>query len=219
LKNYNLFILGYNAAGFLDQFLKPSSFPNTNIKIIDNGQQLYTNHSPYYTTTKNLGCAGGWNLICSIGFDYLGLDKIIISNEDNRYTEEYIELLDSQCSPTNIAGTYNHSYEFSLFCIHKDTYNKIGKFDENFVNGLYEDSDYKQRCKLKGITVSGLGIDGGVLNNKQIGSRTITVENRRKNLNYLWKKWGLNFAFNRPTCNCLEFPSDSEYLKFRNIIY
>ena len=133
MKKYNLFILGYGSSVTLEKWLHETHFPNTEIRILDNGGQTYTRLNPYlyYQTSQNLGCAGGWNLICNIAFNILKLDKVVISNEDNFYSEEYIEALYEQCTSTNISGTYDRAFEFSLFCIHKDTYNKIGMFDEN----------------------------------------------------------------------------------------
>ena len=195
---YNIFILGYNAAWFQEQWLAPELFPKTNFYIIDNGQQVYPEklkHLVYYTTTKNIGCAGGWNLICKIGFEYLGLEKIIISNEDNLYSEEYLEALYNQCTPTNIAGTYDKAFEFSLFCIHKDTYNKIGRFDENFLRGCCEDEDYKYRCRMNGVTVSCLGISSQFNYNLAAGDRIPDFQ--KKNIQYLKEKWG-NFTYTNP---------------------
>ena len=88
---YDLFILGYGSCKFLDAWINPKEFPNTTIRIVDNGHQKYANRlHPYvhYTTSRNLGCAGGWNLICQIAFNKMGLEKVVISNEDNLYTEE-----------------------------------------------------------------------------------------------------------------------------------
>ena len=73
---YNLFILGYGSSKFLDAWIDPLKFPNTTIRIVDNGQQQYSDRLKefvYYTTSRNLGCAGGWNLICQIAFDTIGL--------------------------------------------------------------------------------------------------------------------------------------------------
>jgi hypothetical protein len=213
---YNLFILGYNAAWFQDKYLDASKFPNTNFRIIDNGQQAYSDKLKplvYYTTTKNISCSGGWNLICKIGFEYLGLDKIIISNEDNLYSEEYLEALYNQCTPTNIAGTYDKAFEFSLFCIHRDTYNKIGKFDENFLRGCCEDEDYKYRCKMQGITVSCLGIPSHFNYNLAAGDRI--PEYQKRNLQYLKEKWG-NFTYTNPFNNLL-VDSQLRYYPCHNI--
>lgn len=187
---YNLFILGYGSCKFLDAWLDPVNFPNTNIRIVDNGNQNYSDRllpNLYYKTTQNLGCAGGWNLICNIAFNVLGLEKIIISNEDNLYSEEYIEALYNQCNPDNIAGTYDRAFEFSLFCIHRDTYKKIGMFDENVILAAGEDNDYKYRCKLHNVNISTLGISADY-NLSETGGDSIP-DIRDQNIVYVNSKW------------------------------
>lgn len=231
---YNLFILGYGSSKFLDAWIDPLNFPNTVIHIVDNGNQQYSNRLQpylYYQTTQNLGCAGGWNLICQIAFDYLGLEKVIISNEDNLYSEEYLEVLYDQCTPTNISGTYDRAFEFSLFCIHKDTYKNIGMFDENIIMAAGEDNDYKYRCKLGEVTISCLGINADY-NASETGGDSIP-DIRDENLKYVKNKWD-NYtstkAFNLYEYNSPEliiserlnqryntkiFPSLKEYKKFK----
>jgi len=187
---YNLFILGYGSSKFLDAWIEPTSFPNTTIRIVDNGNQNYSERlKPYvhYHTSQNLGCAGGWNLICQIAFDKLGLEKVLISNEDNLYSEEYLEALYEQCNPTNIAGTYDRAFEFSLFCIHRNTFRTLGVFDENVILAAGEDNDYKYRCKLKGVTVSCLGISADY-NASETGGDSIPVV-RDENITYMTSKW------------------------------
>jgi hypothetical protein len=232
---YNLFILGYGSSKFLDAWIDPQNFPNTTIRIIDNGNQTYPERLKpflYYQTTQNLGCAGGWNLICQIAFNELGLEKVIISNEDNLYSEEYLEALYTQCSPTNISGTYDRAFEFSLFCIHKETYEKIGMFDENVILAAGEDNDYKYRCKLGGVTVSCLGISADY-NASETGGDTIPII-RDENIKYVIEKWE-NYTlskafgvhdFNKPELTITErikekykvniFPSIKEFKKYNS---
>jgi len=195
MKKLNLFILGYGSSKFLDAWIDFEQFPNTQIRIVDNGQQEYSSRLfPYkhYTTTQNLGCAGGWNLICHFAFDVLGLEKVLISNEDNLYSEEYLEALYEQCTPTNIAGTYDRAFEFSLFCIHRDTYRTVGVFDENIIMAAGEDNDYKYRCKLYGVGISCLGISADY-NASETGGDSIP-DIRDLNLQYVATKWG-NYTY------------------------
>jgi GT2 family glycosyltransferase len=203
---YNLFILGFGARPILESWFDQKEFPNTNIRIIDNGRQTYPEALQslvYYTTTKNIGCAGGWNLACQIAFDKLGLEKVIISNEDNLYLEEYLEELYNQCTPTNISGTYDRAFEFSLFCIHRDTYKKIGMFDENVLLVGGEDNDYKYRCQLRGVTISCLGISAD-FNASATGGDTVPVI-RNENMRYVLSKWNnytLTEAFGDVNLTC-----------------
>ena len=187
---YDLFILGYGASHYLDGWYEASEFPNTTTRIVDNGNQNYSDKLKpllYYTTTRNIGCAGGWNLVCQIAFNHLGLEKVIISNEDNLYTEEYLEALYEQCTPTNIAGTYDRAFEFSLFCIHRDTFRKVGMFDENVLLVGGEDNDYKHRCELHNVTISCLGISAD-FNESLTGGDTVPAV-RDENIRYVVNKW------------------------------
>ena len=229
--HFNLFILGYGSCKFLDAWFNPLKFPNTTIRIVDNGQQQYTEQLKpfvYYTTSRNLGCAGGWNLICQIAFDQMNLEKVIISNEDNLYSEEYLDALTNQCTPTNIAGTYDRAFEFSLFCIHRDTYKKVGMFDENVIMAAGEDNDYKYRCKLHNVTISSLHISADYNASETGGDSIPTI--RDENINYVINKWnnytatvahGDSVYTNNPELyisdrlrsryNCEQFPSIIEF--------
>ena len=69
----NYFILGYQGFNYFKEKFDKEKFPNTILRIIDNGNQKINEHQ-LYQTKKNLGCAGGWNLICYIAFEYLGLE-------------------------------------------------------------------------------------------------------------------------------------------------
>jgi GT2 family glycosyltransferase len=202
--NYNLFILGYGSSKFLDAWIDPLQFKNTTIRIVDNGQQQYSNRLQpyiYHVSSRNLGCAGGWNLICQIAFDQLNLEKVIISNEDNLYSEEYIEALYKQCTPSNIAGTYDRAFEFSLFCIHRDTYKTVGMFDENVIMAAGEDNDYKYRCQLHGVTITSLNISADY-NASETGGDSIP-DIRDENIRYVTNKWS-NY-------NSLTAHGDSKY--------
>jgi GT2 family glycosyltransferase len=229
--SYNLFILGYGSSKFLDAWIDPAKLPNTKIRIIDNGQQQYTDRLKpyvYHVTSRNLGCAGGWNLICQIAFDKLGYEKVIISNEDNLYSEEYLAALTQLCTPTNIAGTYDRAFEFSLFCIHRDTYKKVGMFDENVIMAAGEDNDYKYRCNLHGVSVSSLNISADY-NKSETGGDSIP-DIRDLNIEYVVNKWtnytsidahGDTLYTNNPELyisdrlkkqyNCMQFPSIIEF--------
>jgi len=235
MKHLNLFILGYGSSKFLDAWIDPQNFPNTSIRIVDNGQQEYSERlKPCvgYTTARNIGCAGGWNLICEIAFNVMSLDRVLISNEDNLYSEEYLQALYEQCTPLNIAGTYDRAFEFSLFCIHRDTYRTIGKFDENIIMAAGEDNDYKHRCKIGGVTVSCLGISADY-NASETGGDTIPLI-RDKNIEYVIGKWNNysttlafnKFEYNKPETfisdrlksryNISAFPSIDELKKYRD---
>lgn len=149
------FILTFQGFEFFKENYKNENFNNTIIRIVDNGNQKIDNFQKYISS-KNLGCAGGWNLICYIAFDYLNLNKIVIGQDDTIVEEkELIELIEL-CDENTIVGLMKPHFEFSTFAIHKQTYKKIGKFDENCIDAYCEDADYKQRCYLNNIKIKSL---------------------------------------------------------------
>ncbi len=185
----NYFILTFQGFEYFKEKYKYENFSKTKIIIVDNGNQKIKNFESY-TSSKNLGCAGGWNLICYIGFDYLNLDKIIIGQDDLFVEENELEQLLEVCNENSIAGLINPHFEFSTFAIHKDTFKKIGRFDENCIDAYCEDTDYKQRCYLNNVEIKSLkkSIDKNMglsrIKNTRIFD-TIVV-----NRAYIKKKWG-----------------------------
>jgi len=189
----NYFILTFQGFEYFKEKYKHENFSKSKIRIIDTGNQKISNFESY-TSSKNLGCAGGWNLICYIGFDYLKLDKIIIGQDDTDVDEKELEELLKICDENTIAGLIKPHFEFATFAIHKDTYKKIGRFDENCIDAYCEDADYKQRCYLNNVEVKSLNKSF----NKNMGlSRikntriydTITI-----NRAYIKKKWGKSIS-------------------------
>jgi hypothetical protein len=197
---YNYFVLGYNGIDYFNQWYDFEHFVNTNLYIIDNGRQSVPNDLNKHivcVTTKNIGCAGGWNLVCDIGFNYYGYDKIIVGQEDARVSEEIFEALMEECNPNLICGTYNNSFEFSTYAIHRDTFNKVGRFDENFMFAGCEDNDYKHRCKLNGVGIKSLEVSH--FYNSSIANNTNTVPEKspKHNADYVMNKWG-DYKYTEP---------------------
>lgn len=211
---YDYFVLGYNGIDYFKQWYDFDHFVNTNLYLIDNGRQkVDTDLQKYitYTTTKNIGCSGGWNLICDIGFNYYGLEKIIVGQEDARVSEEIFEALIDGCNPSVIYGTYNNSFEFSTYAIHRETFNSVGRFDENFMFAGCEDNDYKHRCKLKGVDIKTLGVSHfynvSIANNAQ----TVPEKSPAHNANYVLEKWG-DYLYELPF-NGIERTKYTDYFK------
>lgn len=233
----NLFILGYNAIDYFCEWFNHEDVTNTKLRIVDNGRQILPEKiisNVEYITSKNIGASGGWNLCCDIGFNVLGLDKIIIGEEDARFSEEILTEITEKTSPTTICGTYNNSFEFSLYGIHKDTWKKVGKFDENFLLAGCEDNDYKHRCKLLGVDVISLGVSHYFNGNSTTapGCPAIPVKVRSYNGDYVDRKWG-NYTYTHPFNDTeyvhkptemfkqhygdiTEWPSESEFNLYRN---
>lgn len=196
--NKTISILSYKGFGFLENYFNENAFPDVNIFIIDNGQQEWRklSHLVEYKTLRNIGCAGGWNLICNIAFESKNLEKIVISNDDNIYNIDIINELYNMCSEDNIAGTYDGGYEFSLFCIHKNTFKNVGMFDENCLFVGAEVKDYKHRCKLNNVNISSLNISKN--GNFNLSSSQLTADIIKENNEYLKLKWGESFEYKKP---------------------
>jgi len=235
----NVFILGYNAADYFNEWFKKENFQNVKFRFIDNGNQALpekVKDISIYTTSRNIGCGGGWNLICDIAFDYMGLDKVIIGEEDAIFNQDMLESLYNHCEPDRLMTTYGNGFGFALFCIHKDTFNKVGRFDENFLFAGAEDEDYKIRCAKNNVEVFCMEVDpslNGHASTYDPKSPRTSVEPH--NLQYLKLKWGAPFHTNSiyydkpfngnppfifdPTLELHygkldKFPSELEYEKF-----
>lgn len=229
---YNYFVLGYNAINYFKEWFDFEQFKNTNLRFVDNGNQDIPDELKEYVihqNEKNIGCAGGWNIICDIGFNHFGFDKIIIGQEDARVSEEIFESLIENCTPNLICGTYNNSFEFSTYAIHKETFQKVGRFDENFMFVGCEDNDYKHRCKLNGVDIATLDVSHyfncSIANNLDVvPSRSAT-----HNAGYIERKWN-GYKYTSPFDgkphdkytdyfievhgNLDEWPSETEYKMF-----
>lgn len=189
---YNYIVLGYNGAAYFEKWFDKTKFPNTNMRLVDNGNQIIPESllpNLEYQTTKNIGCSGGWNLICDIAFNTMGLEKVIIGQEDARISEEIFDVLLHECNPDVICGTYNNSFEFSTYAIHRDTFNKIGRFDENFMFAGCEDNDYKHRAKLAGVNIISLNVPHSYNCSLANNSETVPARSASHNANYIMQKW------------------------------
>lgn len=230
---YNYFVLGYNAIDYFNSWYDKEQFPNTSLRFIDNGNQSIPDslkENVIHQNRRNIGCSGGWNLICDIGFNYFNLEKIIVGQEDGRVSEEIFQALLDACDENNMCGTYNNGFEFSTFAIHRETFNKIGRFDENFVFVGCEDNDYKHRASLAGVTIHTLGVSHtyncSIANNDNVKPRQASTHNAE----YMEKKWGNynhTIPFNGQPVgkyteyfielygNLEEFPSQTEFKLFK----
>jgi len=187
----NYFLLAYQGFDYFREKFDKKKYPNTTLRIIDNGNQNIEGYQKY-RTKNNIGCAGGWNLICYIGFEYLGLDKIIIGQEDTIVEEKEMEELLEKCNENTISTLIKPHFEFSTFALHKKTFIKIGMFDENCIDAYCEDADYKHRCYLNEIKIENLNkpVERNLGISRKINKRiydTITL-----NRIYIKQKWGMS---------------------------
>lgn len=231
---YDYFVLGYNAIDYFNSWYDKNQFQNTTLKVVDNGNQKIPEQlkdNIVHINQKNIGCAGGWNLICDIGFNFYGLEKIIVGQEDGLVSEDIFEVLVQACNENTICGTYNNGFEFSTFSIHKKTFEKIGRFDENFVFVGCEDNDYKHRAKLVNVDILTIGVshryNSSIANNDNVKPKWAS----KHNADYMKDKWG-DYTYTIPFngekrnkytdhfielyTNLEEFPSVQEFNLFKN---
>ena len=200
MSKYNYIVLGYNAIDYFASWYDKEKFPNTQMRFIDNGNQSVPEtlrENVIHQNQTNIGCSGGWNLALDIAFNHLDLDRVIIGQEDARISEEIFEALLEQCTPDVICGTYNNSFDFSTYAMHRDTFNKIGRFDENFLYVGCEDNDYKHRAKLAGVKIKSLGVshqfNASIANNNNV----VPVRSSHHNADYVARKWN-NYTYTMP---------------------
>ena len=186
----NIFSLSYSRAANYFQYTKPIN--NATYYLIDNNKQKYspTFACSTFTTSRNIGCAGGWNLICKIAFEHLNLDKIIITQDDARISPELLISAYNECTDKEILGVIQPFFEFSTFVITRSVWNTVGEFDENFIYVYCEDADYKQRCMLNNITVNSMYIANKMVNDSASVADDPSISRIDKNKQYLQLKWG-----------------------------
>ncbi len=186
----NIFVLSYSAAqSFFDN---TNTVKNSIYYFIDNGNQKYspTFGCNFFTTERNIGCAGGWNLICKIAFDEMELDKIVITQDDAKIPPELIELALEETNGLCITGVIQPFFEFSTFVITREVWETVGEFDENFIYVYSEDADYKQRCMLNGVIINSLYVENKDVNESASIKNDPSVDKINYNRQYLQFKWG-----------------------------
>jgi hypothetical protein len=186
----NIFVLTYSAAQSF--FLNTTPLKTSLYYLIDNGNQKYTPTfgCNRFVTSKNIGCAGGWNLICDIAFDCLDLDKIVITQDDATISPELIAQALEETNGLSITGVIQPFFEFSTFVITKEVWSTVGRFDENFIYVYSEDADYKQRCLLNGVILNSLYTPNHGTNESASIKNNPSLDRIAYNRQYLKNKWG-----------------------------
>lgn len=183
-----------------DSIRNDPTVTNIQLIVVDNGSQdLSKLNVPSFQTSQNVGCAGGWNLISQIAFNYFGMEKIIIGQDDGMFDTNMLLNVWNNTDDDTIAGAYDRSFEFSLFGITKNLWNAVGMFDENFIYVGCEDNDYKHRVTLLSKKVSCLNYSAnmnGNLTSKYLGDQ-LTPSNLH-NANYIKEKWGDRYQYTHP---------------------
>lgn len=190
MSHNHVFVLSYSAAQNFFDNTKP--LKNSIYYFIDNGNQKFspTFGCNFFTCEQNIGCAGGWNLICNIAFDTMDLDKIVITQDDAKISPELIAQALEETEGLCITGVIQPFFEFSTFVITKEVWTAVGSFDENFIYVYSEDADYKQRCLLNGVIINSLYVANKDVNDSTSIKNNPSLNRIEYNREYLQFKWG-----------------------------
>jgi hypothetical protein len=199
----HVFVLGYNANDYFTEWFNLANYSDEyQFYFIDNGRQqlnsYITDNFDVYTTTTNIGCAGGWNFICDIAFKHMGLEKVIVSEEDSRFSLEILDALWDNSTATSLATTYNNGFGYALYCMHRDIFNTVGRFDENILWAGCEDNDYDHRCKLHNVQNINLNVPSMFNGNStSTDPNSPSLKVGQHNADYVKQKWG-NYEYTTP---------------------
>lgn len=219
-----VFILTYEGAELLDSWLNPNGFAeDIKIFIVDNGRQTFSNKlAPYvvHVTEKNIGCAGGYNLILDIGLSQF--EKIVVAQDDGPFTESQIRgvymftdnreensltvredrlssvLRHLPLPPKNHAlmGLFGYGFSFAIMGFSKRIRNIVGRFDENYLFGRREDNDLICRCKLAGIGIQHFEMQPA--GKVSVIPNDYVMSFHENNVQYYFAKWGVLENFEHP---------------------
>lgn len=157
----NIGVLTCNRADLLWRLYLSIDYPVGTLAIVNNGQnpevdavleRIKNNHNELiecvkvFTPNRNLGCAGGWNLLlANVGSPYCLLigDDIKLAPGDLAKIADYWE----RHKGTQFA-VISTSLGFNVIGIPEHTVKAIGNFDENFWPVYYEDGDFNRRLFL-----------------------------------------------------------------------
>jgi len=123
--------------------LYAADFPSTQVVVLDNGNQGIAAHHNMTILNygRNLGVAASWNLLCKKIFEKC--DHAIILNDDI-YLGKNQDQIDGYLTEQQ-HGFHVSEKQWCIFIINKETFEKVGDFDEGFEIAYFEDSDYSWR--------------------------------------------------------------------------
>jgi GT2 family glycosyltransferase len=183
-------------------------FPNTRIYILDNGRQGIvppTECVTVFPMERNLGVAPSWNYLIKVAksnfFSFLILNDDIILKKTE---QDIAEIIDTDPNAFFIS---ERQYHWSAFIHNRYVHDKIGEFDENFLNCYFEDNDYEYRMRLAGMPMKRIPqLNPGVyVNSGTIQKDPSLNNNYTLNSHYYVSKWGgvpgmekFSMPFDRP---------------------
>lgn len=114
--------------------------------VVDDGEHLLGSVAGFdlIRPTRNLGCAGSWNLLCRTAFDELRVATMIILNGDCAVASgTFSRMMESAHAVVAAQG-------FSAFRLDERVWRRVGEFDEDYYPAYWEDTDYRRRLHLAG---------------------------------------------------------------------
>lgn len=171
-------------------------FPNTDIHVYDNGVQNIPTLigekeiQVHGGTGENIGVAASWNFM--LHKIYEKHEYAIILNDDVYLgkTEYVTDLIISQNSRHGILLS---PMDWCVFLMPRETFERVGEFDEKFFPAYYEDSDMMYRMRLMGLSIMKLP---SLIPEVYRSSQTLEKEPERyhmshhKNRKVYESKWG-----------------------------
>jgi GT2 family glycosyltransferase len=142
-----------NRADLLQQALEvyKDNWYGRHVYIVDNGVQdikITASNQKVLKMPKNLGVSGSWNLLCTTLFAK-GYTHVALLNDDiiwKKTADDIEDFIDANPSDFYLGlGTW------CLIIIPLTTWEKVGKFDEQFFPAYFEDNDYCYRMRLEGL--------------------------------------------------------------------
>ena len=127
-------------------------FPNTQIIILDNGNQDLSQIKCLSNITiikepENLGVAGSWNTILNMGYKFFANHGLILNDDIylGKKEEEVLEWINNEFEE-DFAVTHKN---WCAFILPINTFFDVGEFDTKFFPAYFEDNDYARRMSLK----------------------------------------------------------------------
>lgn len=133
-------------------------FWDRHILIINNGPQEVNTaghgNCVVVNNSVNRGVAGSWNDMAEIAFTTY--ESILILNDDVIFGRFDLDerVLSAQMARSRESESLMVSKSgFCSFVLHDHTFDRLGRFDEDFYPAYYEDNDYVRRAALSGVKV------------------------------------------------------------------
>jgi GT2 family glycosyltransferase len=122
--------------------------------IVDNGDEPLGRDARFDVTrfdvirpSTNVGCAAAWNMILYRAFIELAVPTAILINDDCAVAPDTFERM--LASERGVVCAQS----FSCFRIDVAVWDQIGPFDEAFYPAYWEDTDYRRRLALAGVSI------------------------------------------------------------------